>query len=648
MLRSIATVSLSGTLLEKLEAASAARFDAVEIFENDLLHFPGRPDEVRRVAADLGLSIALYQPFRDFEAVPRERLQRNLDRAEKKFDVMQELGASMMLICSSVAPDVIDDDAVAAEDLARLAERAAQRGIKLGYEALAWGRQVRDYRHAWRIVEMANHPSLGLIVDSFHTLAIDDDLTDLGSIPSERIFFVQVADAPRLQMDLLSWSRHFRCFPGQGQLDVPGFLAPIVASGYGGPLSLEIFNDDFRSASTRRTAIDGIRSLQYLEEKTGELLAQTGGPAPAKQPARARQAADLFSPPPAPAYRGLEFLEFAVDGDSEARLQRWLGRLGFARLGRHKSKDVTLYRQGSINLILNAEPDSFAHAFFLMHGPSVCAMAFGVDHKQEALNRARLYHGQPFEGRVGPNELVIPAVRAPDGSLIYLVEQHEGAATIYDVDFILDPEPAGRLGAAGLERIDHVALALPGGELDSWLLFYKAIFGFEADDMLELPDPYGMVRSRAVRSRCGSIRLPLNISESRNTATARSVSVYSGAGVNHIALSTSDIFASAARLVAAGMPVLDIPDNYYDDLAAKHGLAEEVIDNLRRFRILYDRSPEGEYFQLYTEPFEDRFCFEIVERRGYREYGAVNAPVRMAAQAQARTPLAVEAWAQAL
>ncbi len=520
--------------------------------------------------------------------------------------------------------------------------RAAQRGIKLGYEALAWGRQVRDYRHAWRIVERANHPSLGLIVDSFHTLAIDDDLSQLGRIPSERIFFVQVADAPRLQMDLLSWSRHFRCFPGQGQLDVPAFLAPIVASGYGGPLSLEIFNDDFRSASTRRTAIDGMRSLQYLEEKTGELLGQ------AKEPAPARRTADLFSPPPPPAYHGLEFLEFAVDGDSEARLQRWLGRLGFARLGRHKSKDVTLYRQGNINLILNAEPDSFAHAFFLMHGPSVCAMAFGVDRKQQALNRARLYHGQPFEGRVGPNELVIPAVRAPDGSLVYLVEQHEGAASIYDVDFVLDPAPAAGSAAAGLDRIDHVALALPGGELDSWLLFYKAIFGFEADDMLALPDPYGMVRSRAVKSRCGSIRLPLNISESRNTATARSVSVYSGAGVNHIALSTSDIFASAERLTAAGMPVLDIPDNYYDDLAAKHGLAEEVVDKLRRFRILYDRSAGGEYFQLYTEPFEDRFCFEIVERRGYREYGAVNAPVRMAAQAQARSTPGFEAWARAL
>ena len=640
MLRSIATVSLSGTLLGKLEAAAAARFDAVEIFEIDLVNYPGTPDEIRRTAAALGLGISLYQPFRDFEAAPPERRQRNLDRAERKFDVMQQLGASLMLVCSNVAADTLDDDAQAAADLAALAERAARRGLKIGYEALAWGRRVSDYRHAWRIVEQAAHPSLGLIVDSFHSLAIDDDLTELGRIPAERIFFVQVADAPRLKMDVLSWSRHFRCFPGQGQLDVAGFLAPIVANGYAGPLSLEVFNDDFRSASARQTALDGMRSLLYLEEKTAERVA-AATPAPRVQ-------ADLFSPPPAPSYRGFEFLEFAVEAAAETELGRWFEQLGFVRLGRHKSKNVTLYRQGEVNFIINAEPDSFAHAFFLLHGPSICAMAFGVSEKQQALNRARLYHCQPFEGRVGPNELVIPAIRAPDGSLIYFVEQHEGAATIYDVDFVLDAGARQRTAEPGLARIDHVALALPAGDLDGWLLFYKAVFGFEADDLVVLPDPYGLVRSRAVTSRCGKIRIPLNISESRNTATARFVSTYSGAGVNHIALTTPDIFATAERLAGSGVPLLKIPDNYYDDLAAKHGLAQETVDRLARHGILYDRSSDGEYFQLYTAAFDDRFCFEVVERRGYRDYGAVNAPVRMAAQTQSRSTPAFEAWAHAL
>ena len=254
MLHSIATVCLSGTLPQKLEAAAAARFDAVEIFESDLTYFEGSPGDVRELAGDLGLEIALFQPFRDFEGAPRERRQRNLDRAERKFDLMAELGTNRLLLCSNVAPDTIADDEAAVDDLGRLAERAGHRGIIVGYEALAWGRHVRTWAHAWRIVEAVGQPSLGLIVDSFHTLSLGDDPSGLAQVPGERIVFVQVADAPRLQMDVLSWSRHFRCFPGQGDLDVAGFLAAVLASGYGGPVSLEVFNDEFRAASTRQTA----------------------------------------------------------------------------------------------------------------------------------------------------------------------------------------------------------------------------------------------------------------------------------------------------------------------------------------------------------------------------------------------------------
>ena len=235
MLRSIATVSLGGTLIEKLAAISAAGFDGVEIFENDLLYFDGPPAEVRRIASDLGLNILLFQPFRDFEAGPRERLARNLDRAERKFDLMEQLGASMMLACSNVAPDTIGDDAVAASDLHLLGERAARRGFRIAYEALAWGRQVRTYGHAWRIVEAANHPAVGLCVDSFHTLALDDDDAGIANIPGDRIFIAQLADAPLLRLDVLSWSRHFRCFPGQGALPVQRFVGNLIASGYSGP-----------------------------------------------------------------------------------------------------------------------------------------------------------------------------------------------------------------------------------------------------------------------------------------------------------------------------------------------------------------------------------------------------------------------------
>ena len=267
--RSIATVSLSGTLPEKLDAAATIGFDAVEIFENDLLTFDGSPADVRRIAEDLGIAIVLYQPFRDFEAMAEPQRARNLDRAERKFDIMQALGTDLVLVCSNTLPAAIDDDARAAADLAEMAARAGARGLRVGYEALAWGRHVNRWRHAWKIVQQADHPALGLIVDSFHTLAVDDDPAGIAELPAEKLFFVQLADAPRLSMDALSWSRHFRNFPGQGQLPVDDFLRAVLACGYRGPISLEIFNDEFRAAPARLTARDGLRSLILTEAGAG-------------------------------------------------------------------------------------------------------------------------------------------------------------------------------------------------------------------------------------------------------------------------------------------------------------------------------------------------------------------------------------------
>ena len=171
--KSIATSRSAARCVDKLEAAATVGFDGVEIMESDLLTFDGSPAEVRHICENLGLTIDIYQPFRDFEAMPEPHRSRNLDRAERKFDTMQALGTDLVLVCSNTHPATLDDDARAAADLAAMAERAARRGLRVGYEALSWARHVRLWRHAWRIVQQAGHPALGLIVDSFHTLALE-------------------------------------------------------------------------------------------------------------------------------------------------------------------------------------------------------------------------------------------------------------------------------------------------------------------------------------------------------------------------------------------------------------------------------------------------------------------------------------------
>lgn len=628
MQRSIATVSLSGTLPEKLEAIAAAGFDGVEIFENDLLYYDGSPREIKQMCADLGIAITLFQPFRDFEGCRRDRLARNLERAERKFDLMQELGTDLVLVCSNASADSVGEQQILIDDLHLLAERAGARGLRIGYEALAWGRHVNTYQQVWDIVRQADHPSLGVLLDSFHTLSLKGDPAAIAQIPGDKIFFVQMADAPILAMDVLEWSRHFRCFPGQGEFDLPGFLAPIIKSGYTGPLSLEIFNDGFRAAPPRANAADGLRSLLYLEEKTRDRLLQEGQPV--------ANLDQLFAPPPASEYGGTEFLEFAVDEALGAKLSGWLERLGFAKAGQHRSKSVSLLRQGDINLILNSEPYSFAHSFFEAHGPSVCATAIRVKDSAKALERAVAYKGQPYRGLVGPNELELAAVREPDGSLIYLVDQENGGQHLYDTDFNMLP---GVVAKGGLQRIDHMAMALPADTLDSWVLFYKSLLDFAADDEVVLPDPYGLVKSRALRSRCSSIRLPLNISENRNTAISHALSSYRGAGVHHIAFDCADIFAEVSRAKEAGVPLLDIPLNYYDDLAARFDFDDEFLSELAYYNVLYDRDAQGgELFHVYTEPFEGRFFFEVIQRKnGYVGYGAANVAVRLAAMAKSRS-----------
>ena len=606
---SIATVSLAGTLQEKLEAAANIGFDGVEIFENDLLTFDGTPEDVRRMCEDLGLNIDIFQPFRDFEAMPEPFRSRNLDRAERKFDVMQALGTDLALVCTTTHPAAIDDTERAVADFREMAERAGKRGLRIGVEGLAWSRYNNRWRQVWDIVQKVDHPNCGLIVDSFHTLSLGDDPSGIADIDGSKLFYVQLADAPKLSMDVLSWSRHFRNFPGQGQLPVDGFVRAVLDSGYSGPLSLEIFNDDFRSTQARLTARDGLRSLVFVQSNIGALELPT-----------------------APVFDGVEFLEFAVDPMTRDSLGHTLTTLGFRRVGQHRSKDVTLYRQGRINMVLNAEPDSSASEHFLLHGPSVCAVALRVDSAQRALARARALLCPDWQERVGEGERRIPAVRAPDGTLIYLVEPSDNGRSIFEDDFVLSDTD----GAALLAETDHIAQALPTGRMDSYVLFYRAIFGFDAQPTFELPDPYGLIRSRAMVSADGSVRLPLNISESRETATGRFVSAFAGAGVHHMAFSTPDIFTAVAEMRAKGARFLPIPANYYDDLAARHGLEDALLARLQALDLLYDRDEKGEFIHAFTETFEDRFFFEVVQRDGYEGFGAVNASVRMAVQAQRR------------
>ena len=589
---SIATVCLSGTLEDRLEAAAAAGFDAVEIFENDLLGSVSSPEDIRALVADLGLTIDLYQPFRDAEGAPPDRFAAVERRMRAKLDLMGRLGADTVLVCSSVAPDTIADDDLAADQLRRLADLAGERGVRIAYEALAWGRHVSTWDHSWDIVRRADHPALGLCLDSFHVLSRTDRYARIAELPGDRVFFLQLADAPRLDMDVLQWSRHHRLFPLQGNLDLVGFTRAVMATGYRGPLSLEVFNDVFRQADPHRTAVDARRSLIALQDATTAALT------------------------PAPELTGIAFTELGVDAQARPRMETLLGALGFTHAGQHRSKPVQLWEQGGTRILLNSNPGENQGA------AAIRAFALESTDPEQSARRAGQLLARPLPRQRRQSEADLTAVAAPDGTEVFFCETKTHG---WLDDFLPTGEPPAQ--RSGITAIDHLSLAQPFDRFDEAALFYRTVLGMCDDEAGEFAAPFGLIRTLAIRNADRRVRIALSVPVLRRGEWAPAIP-----HPQHLTLLTEDLRRTAAALARAGVQMLHIPGNYYDDLDARVDLDQELRALVREIGATYDADGHGHYLQLFTPVIGSRVFVEIVQRvDGYRGYGFANDPVRMAA-----------------
>lgn len=642
----IATVCLAGTLREKMQACAMAGFDGIEIFEQDLVTSPLSPEDVRKLAADLGLNLDLYQPFRDFDSVPEDLLAANLRRADAKFRLMSRLGMDTMLLCSNVGTATIDDDDLRATQLSRLAHLAGEHGVKVAYEALAWGKYVNDYEHAHRLVDMVDHPNLGTCLDSFHILSRDWDTAPIEAFNPEKIFFVQVADAPKLSMDVLSWSRHYRVFPGEGQFELAKFMGHVVRAGYTGPVSLEVFNDVFRQSDVERTAVDAMRSLIWLEEQSAAWLEANPAPAEGEEAskaagpaARRRYPMELATLPRVAEPAGFNFAEVRA-GDT-AGLETLLGQLGFAFNGRHRTKDVQLWTMGHARVIITEEPATAAGAA-LQQAPAaaaisaaISAVGFDVDSPVIAAARAQQLKAPAVPRKSQANEEVFQGFAAPDSTEIFLCQGSPDGTAAWTREFgdglgVPAEDRAGNPGAV----IDHVNLAQPWQHFDEAVLFYTSALALEPQPFAEVASPTGLVRSQVMLTQDRGVRLVLNLApllQQEGPAGA------SGTGhrrtyQEHVAFAVDDLVATARAARDRGLDFLRIPANYYEDLDARFELEPEFLATLRELNLLYDRDADGEFLHFYTATVGSVF-FEMVERRGaYDGYGAPNAPVRHAVQ----------------
>jgi 4-hydroxyphenylpyruvate dioxygenase len=339
---------------------------------------------------------------------------------------------------------------------------------------------------------------------------------------------------------------------------------------------------------------------------------------------------------------GFEFIEYAA-ADTRA-LARLFESMGFVRVARHRSKDVVLYRQGDINFVLNHEPHSFAQAFARVHGPSVCAFAIRVRDAAHAYRRALELGAKPHLTDPGPMELDIPAIRGIGGSALYLVDRFGDRGSIYDVDFIetlpvggrevsegnhrfpsvRSPDRVSAAQGAGLTRIDHITHNVHQGRMDRWARFYDELFGFREIRFFDIHGQKTGLRSRALISPCGKIRIPINEPSDAHSQIEEYLEAYHGEGIQHIALATSDIYASVEALRSRGVTFMQTPHTYYAAVEERIPAHGEDVNRLERDGILIDGKREDLLLQIFTETVIGPIFFEIIQRKGNEGFGEGN------------------------
>ena len=333
---------------------------------------------------------------------------------------------------------------------------------------------------------------------------------------------------------------------------------------------------------------------------------------------------------------GFEFIEYTAP--DPVALGKVFESLGFKPIARHRHKNVTLYRQGGINFLINAEPDSFAQRFARLHGPSICAIAFRVDNAAKAYQRALELGAWGFDSGSGPMELNIPAIKGIGDSLIYLVDRWHGKnghggigdISIYDVDFeAIDPATAQddvNYKGAGLTLVDHLTHNVHKGRMNEWAEFYERLFNFREVRYFDIEGKVTGVKSKAMTSPCGNIRIPINEEGTEEKGQIQEyLDLYRGEGIQHIALATDNIYETVEQLRATGLRFLDTPATYYELLEKRLPGHGEDTARLQKNHILLDGAPGGGLLlQIFTENQIGPIFFEIIQRKGNDGFGEGN------------------------
>ena len=468
-----------------------------------------------------------------------------------------------------------------------------------------------NFNNILRKIISIKNPSFYLTINSKNILMDGSQPSLINQIPLSLIDHVQLTDISKYISSEDQISNLSELLPNEGVLDLKSFIKIFLKKNFKGSVSVANNNILNNKANLIKDANRAFVSV-FDDVVSSDISLNNLN----------------IKIPPKINLNGFEFLEFTVFGEDHTSLVKMLKKLSFRKERIHKTKNVELWRQGSINILINFEKNSFAEQVYLKNGPSVCDIAIKVKDAIQTIDRAKKLGIKEHSQSVSVGELKIPAIKGVDGSVIHFIDQKSNLFQLWNLDFnYLKPEP---IQPSGLRSIDHISQSMKEEEMRSWLFFYLSNFNMYKTTQLDLVSSKGIIKSQAISSPEGEVRLNLNGSNNSQTIAGSFMTNKTGSSIQHIAFNTDDIFETVNILSENKFPFLQIDKKYYSQLQNKYDLDEKTLNNLKSNNILYDKNEFGEFFQIYSEPIFTGFFFEIVQRKqNYKGYGESNATHRI-------------------
>ena len=583
---------------------SNAGFNSCDLFLSDIDNFNGDHKKLIKLLNKNKLTInsILLANRRDQNSI--EWLNLNMNEMQKVLSTLSRLKVNLLVIRF---PQQL-------EQIKKISQIFKTAGIRIALLSFISRENHFDLSSTLEIVNNINHKNLGIALHAFSALADGRQPSKLREIPGEKVFATFVSDA---NLPISFKSNYQELGIGSGNLNLEAFIRVLALNGYKNGWSIS-FNKSAYHKTSENDCKDDYRNLISLLQDVYQNHPALKEPIPGL-PERSK-------------LRGIEFIEFAADKNSGVKLATILNSLGFRKERKHKTKAVELFRQGSINILINTEKKGAAAQMFRENGPSVCDIALRVNDAEKTVQRAKQLGISEFFQKVPTNELSIPAISGVAKSVLHFTDEKTNLHRLWEIEFSREADP-WTIPPSGLRRVDHISQTLKWEEMESWASFYTTTFEMERTTIFDVSDPKGNIQSLSVTSAEGEVKLNLNGAPNKNTFADDFLNKHSKAGVQHIAFHTDNIFQTSSILEKANFARLTPKPNYYEWVKKKFNLSSEFTNKLKKNQIFYDRSTNGEYFQLYSKPFFSNLFFEVVQRSPHYEgYGANNASFRLQAQ----------------